>query len=150
MPVVIVTRFAPSPNGHLHLGHAYAAVVAHDVARSAEGRCLLRIEDIDGARSRAELAAEFRADLAWLGLGFDEVPAQSTRLASYAAAADKLRAMGLLYPCACTRAEIAATARAYGPDGPLHLGRCQTSGSTGPVAWRLDMTKANGLAGPLW
>ena len=70
----MITRFAPSPNGHLHLGHAYAAVVAHDVAREAGGRCLLRIEDIDGVRSRAELAEEFRADLAWLGLGFEQVP----------------------------------------------------------------------------
>ena len=69
---MIVTRFAPSPNGHLHLGHAYAAVVAHDVARVRGGRCLLRIEDIDGARSRAELAVEFRADLEWLGLRLEE------------------------------------------------------------------------------
>ena len=80
-----VTRFAPSPNGSLHLGHAFSAIVAHDLAKQRGGRFLLRIEDIDGARSRADLAAEFRADLAWLGLEWDEVPAQSTRLADYAA-----------------------------------------------------------------
>ena len=146
-----VTRFAPSPNGQLHLGHAYAAVVAHDVACSAEGRCLLRIEDIDGARSRAELAAEFRADLAWLGLGFDEVPAQSTRLAKYAAAAARLRAMDLLYPCACTRAEIAAAAALVGPDGPIYPGTCRIRrfDPKRPVAWRLDMARAVALAGQL-
>ena len=146
-----VTRFAPSPNGHLHLGHAYAAVVAHDVAREGGGRCLLRIEDIDGARSRAELADEFRADLAWLGLGFDEVPAQSTRLASYANAADKLRDMGLLYPCRCTRAEIVAAATQLGRDGPLYPGTCRNLSvdPSGQVAWRIDMAKAIVLAGPL-
>ena len=84
---MIVTRFAPSPNGPLHLGHAYSAIVAHDLARERGGRFLLRIEDIDGARSRPELADEFRRDLAWLGLEWEEVPAQSTRLDSYAAAA---------------------------------------------------------------
>ena len=148
---MIVTRFAPSPNGHLHLGHAYAAVVAHDVAHAGGGRCLLRIEDIDGARSRAELATEFRADLAWLGLGFAEVPAQATRLASYAKAAETLRAMGLLYPCTCTRAEIAEVATIQGPDGPLYPGTCRNRrvDGDGPVAWRIDMARAIALAGPL-
>ena len=75
-----VTRFAPSPNGPLHLGHAWSAIVAHDLAQERGGRFLLRVEDIDGARSRPELADEFRADLAWLGLEWDEVPAQSTRV----------------------------------------------------------------------
>ena len=147
----MITRFAPSPNGHLHLGHAYAAVVAHDVAHAGGGRCLLRIEDIDGARSRAELATEFRADLAWLGLGFTEVPAQATRLASYAKAAETLRAMGLLYPCTCTRAEIAEVATIQGPDGPLYPGTCRNRrvDGDGPVAWRIDMARAIALAGPL-
>ena len=151
MPVVTITRFAPSPNGHLHLGHAYAAVVAHDVAREGGGRFLLRIEDIDGARSRAELAGKFRADLAWLGLEFEEVPAQSTRLATYAAAADRLSAVGLLYPCACTRAEIAATAQTMGPDGPVYPGTCRNRAVDPalPVAWRLDMARAIALVGPL-
>ena len=146
-----VTRFAPSPTGHLHLGHAYAAVIAHDVARAAGGRCLLRIEDIDGARSRAELTGEFRADLAWLGLNFDEVRAQSTRLASYASAVETLRGMGLLYPCVCTRAEIAAAATKFGPEGPIYPGTCRNRrvDRASPVAWRIDMTGATALAGPL-
>lgn len=148
---MIVTRFAPSPNGPLHLGHAFSAIVAHDLARERGGRFLLRVEDIDGARSRAELAEDFRADLAWLGLEWEEVPHQSTRLATYAAAADRLKAMGLLYPCVCTRAQIAATATRSGPDGPLYPGTCrgrQVVGE-GDVAWRLDMAKAAGIAGPL-
>ena len=91
-----VTRFAPSPNGRLHLGHALSAIVAHDLARAGGGRFLLRIEDIDGPRSRPELADEFRRDLDWLGLEWEEVPAQSTRLASYAAAAEGLKARGIL------------------------------------------------------
>src|SRR3546814_15936743 len=101
-----VTRFAPSPNGSLHLGHAFSAIAANDLARERGGRLLLRIEDIDGTRSRPELAAEFREDLAWLGLEYEEVPPQSTRLAAYAAAAERLRAMGLLYPCQCSRTDI--------------------------------------------
>ena len=82
-----VTRFAPSPNGPLHLGHAYSAVVAHDLAKADGGRFLLRIEDIDGPRSRPELPDAFRRDLDWLGLEWEEVPAQSTRLERYDAAA---------------------------------------------------------------
>lgn len=146
-----VTRFAPSPNGPLHLGHAWAALVAHDRARAEGGTFLLRIEDIDGARSRPELAAAFRADLAWLGLSWHEVLPQSQRVAHYRQAADALRAAGLLYPCRCTRAEIAAAATAQGPDGPIYPGTCrQHLVAPGPdVAWRLDMAKATALAGPL-
>ena len=146
-----VTRFAPSPNGALHLGHAYSAIVAHDLAREAGGRFLLRIEDIDGARSRSELAEDFRRDLAWLGLEWDEVPPQSTRLESYARAAESLRGQGLLYPCSCTRAEIAQDAASVGPEGPVYGGRCRRAGSVAgrPVAWRLDTAKALALAGPL-
>jgi glutamyl-Q tRNA(Asp) synthetase len=148
---MIVTRFAPSPNGPLHLGHAFSAIVAHDVAKRRGGRFLVRIEDIDGARSRPELADEFRADLAWLGLEWDEVPAQSARLASYAAAAERLRAMGLLYPCRCTRAEIAAAATALGPDGPVDPGTCrgQAGDPAARVAWRLDVAAALRRTGPL-
>jgi glutamyl-Q tRNA(Asp) synthetase len=148
---VIVTRFAPSPNGPLHLGHAYSAVVAHDLARAGGGRFLLRIEDIDGARSRPELAAEFRADLTWLGLEWEDVPPQSIRVPSYEAAAARLRAMGLLYPCRCTRAEIAAAARAEGPDGPVYPGTCRAAGvdPAGDVAWRLDIGEALRRTGPL-
>ena len=148
---MITTRFAPSPNGALHLGHAFSAIMAHDLAKSAGGRFLLRIEDIDGERSRAELADAFRADLAWLGLEWEEVPAQSTRLESYAAALDQLRALGLLYPCQCTRAEIAAAAQYGGPEGPIYPGTCKgkTIDIDQPVAWRLDAEAASVRAGEL-
>jgi len=146
-----VTRFAPSPNGPLHLGHAFSAIAAHDLAKERGGRFLLRIEDIDGARSRLELAAEFRADLAWLGLEWDEVPAQSTRVTAYAAAAERLRAEDLLYPCRCTRAEIAAAAATVGPDGPVYAGTCRGRDvdASGEVAWRLDIAEALRRTGPL-
>lgn len=148
---MIRTRFAPSPNGPLHLGHAYAAVVAHDLARERDGEFRLRIEDIDGTRSRPELVAEFLADLAWLGLRWDgEVVFQSARLARYAAAGERLKALGLLYPCRCTRAEIAAAAIAQGPDGAIYPGTCRdrTVDPEG-AAWRLDMARAMAVAGPL-
>ena len=147
---MIVTRFAPSPNGPLHLGHAWSAIVAHDLAKARGGRFLLRIEDIDGARSRPELAEVFRADLAWLGLAWEEVPAQSTRVEAYARAADKLLGEGLLYPCRCTRAEIAAAATNVGPDGPIYPGTCRrASVDSREAAWRLDVAKAFRRTGPL-
>jgi glutamyl-Q tRNA(Asp) synthetase len=151
MDLPTVTRFAPSPNGQLHLGHAYAALVAHDRAMQDGGRFLLRIEDIDGARSRPDLAEEFRADLAWLGLAFAEVPAQSTRIDRYREAANNLRAMGLLYPCRCTRAEVAAAATLQGPDGPIYPGTCLRNPplSCPDPVWRLDVEQASELAGPL-
>lgn len=146
-----VTRFAPSPNGPLHLGHAWSAIVGHDLARARGGRFLLRVEDIDGARSRPELAAQFRADLAWLGLVFEEAPAQSTRLASYAAAAERLLAEGLLYPCTCTRAHIEALAPRMGAEGPIYPGTCKgrSIDSLLPAAWRLDVEAAMARTGPL-
>lgn len=145
------TRFAPSPNGSLHLGHAYAAIVAHDLARARGGAFLLRIEDIDGTRSRPELIEEAFADLAWLGLNWDgEAVVQSARLASYAAAGERLKAMGLLYPCRCTRAEVAAAATAKGPDGLVYPGTCRDR-EVDPegAAWRIDIARAIALAGPL-
>ncbi len=149
---MIVTRFAPSPNGPLHLGHAYSAIVAHDLAAVAGGEFLLRVEDIDAERSRPELAESYRADLAWLGLGWKEVPAQSTRLAQYSAAAERLKAMGLLYPCTCTRAEIALAATQTGPEGPVYPGTCRHNqpDSTTGAAWRLDVRAALALTGPLY
>ncbi len=139
-----VTRFAPSPNGSLHLGHAYSAIVAHDLAAKDGGRFLLRIEDIDGARSKPELADEFRRDLEWLGLEWHEVPAQSTRLANYESAAESLLGRGLLYPCTCTRAEIEALDPHIGPDGPVYPGTCKGKEPDPgkPAALRLDMEKA--------
>jgi glutamyl-Q tRNA(Asp) synthetase len=148
---MVVTRFAPSPNGPLHLGHAFSAIVAHDLAKARGGRFVLRIEDIDGARSRPALPDAFRADLAWLGLEWDEVAPQSARTASYAAAAERLRAAGLLYPCHCTRAEIVAAATAKGPDGWVYPGTCRAARIRAgePVAWRLDVTEALRRTGPL-
>ena len=145
------TRFAPSPNGSLHLGHAFSAIVAHDLAVARGGRFVLRIEDIDGARSRPELADEFREDLAWLGLQWTEVTPQSERLARYAAAAERLRGEGLLYPCTCTRAEIAAAAATLGPEGPVYPGTCRHRAVDPgePAAWRLDIAKALARTGPL-
>ena len=151
---MIVTRFAPSPNGMLHLGHAYSAIVAHDLARRGGGRFLLRIEDIDGPRSKPELAETFRRDLQWLGLEWEEVPAQSARLAQYEQAARHvlIGQHGVLYPCICTRAEIAAAATQTGPDGPVYPGTCRgrdIDPARPDAAFRIDMEKAMAIAGPL-
>lgn len=148
---MIRTRFAPSPNGQLHLGHAYAAIVAHDLARARGGEFLLRIEDIDGTRSRPELVPEILADLEWLGLAWDgPVVFQSGRLGSYAAAGERLKALGLLYPCQCTRAEVLAMSSRHGPDGPVYPGTCRGRDvDPAGAAWRLDMAKAAAMAGPL-
>lgn len=148
---MIVTRFAPSPNGSLHLGHAFSAIIAHDLAKQGGGQFLLRIEDIDGARSRQKLADEFRDDLDWLGLEWGEVPAQSTRLASYHDAAQKLRAMGLLYPCICTRADVQAAGGELGAMGVIYPGTCKRRNlaANDAVQWRLDSEKALAMAGLL-
>lgn len=151
----LVTRFAPSPNGPLHLGHALSAIVAHDLAKGAKGngsgQFLLRIEDIDGPRSRPELADEFRRDLEWLGLEWDEVPAQSTRLASYTAAAERLRTRGLLYPCTCTRKQIEEAGTLPGADGLIYPGTCKHTPPDPALAaaWRLNADKALADTGPL-
>jgi len=149
------TRFAPSPTGRLHLGHAASAIRAHDLARAAGGRFLLRIEDIDPG-SRAEHIDTILTDLRWLGLAWDgPVLRQSTRLPAYADALDQLRALDLLYPCTCTRAEIAAeiAASATAPHGaaPIYPGTCRTRApDPGRVAaWRLRMDAAVARAGPL-
>lgn len=148
---MIRTRFAPSPNGRLHLGHAYAAILAHDLARARGGEFLLRIEDIDGTRSRAELVPELLADLEWLGLSWDgALVFQSDRLASYSAAGERLKAMGLIYPCQCTRAEVLAAARTVGPDGPIYPGTCRGRAvDPARAAWRIDMASALRQTGPL-
>jgi glutamyl-Q tRNA(Asp) synthetase len=148
----MLTRFAPSPTGELHLGHAYSAVLAHDAARAANGRFVIRIDDIDGRRSREDYVVASLADLAWLGLVWDGEPLrQSHRLGDYAAALDRLRARGLVYSCFCTRADIAASLSApHGPSGPVYPGTCRDL----PAAererrmanelhcWRLDMARA--------
>src|SRR5215831_18140908 len=105
---MIVTRFAPSPTGFLHLGHAFAALTAFDAATGAGGRFLLRIEDIDRARSKHAFEDAIKTDLAWLGIRWEEpVRRQSEHFADYEEALKKLEAKGLLYPCFCTRKEIA-------------------------------------------
>ena len=146
-----VTRFAPSPNGPLHLGHAFSAIVAHDLAKEADGRFLLRIEDIDGPRSRPELAEEFRRDLEWLGLEWEEVPAQSTRLQSYEEAARGLLERGYLYPCTCTRAEIEALEPRLGSQGAIYPGTCKGRllDPAKPAALRLDVERAMADCGEL-
>ncbi|MBE5073777.1 tRNA glutamyl-Q(34) synthetase GluQRS [Erythrobacteraceae bacterium E2-1 Yellow Sea] len=147
----VVTRFAPSPNGSLHLGHAYSAIIAHDLAKARSGHFLLRIEDIDGTRSRPELADEFRRDLEWLGLEWQDVPAQSTRLESYQAAANRLIEMGMLYPCTCTRKEIEALKPRRGPEGLVYPGTCKGRllWPDRPAALRLDVEKAMQKLGEL-
>jgi glutamyl-Q tRNA(Asp) synthetase len=149
-----VTRFAPSPTGRLHLGHALSALLAHDYARERDGSFLLRIEDIDPGRSRAEHVDGIIEDLLWLGLEWDgELLYQSERLPLYAEALDRLKKQGLVYPCFCTRADIAASAVApQGPDGPVYPGTCRGLADPDPSrphAWRLDMARAVALAGPL-
>ena len=126
-----ITRFAPSPTGFLHLGHARAALFAWRRARATGGRFLLRIEDIDTTRCRPEYEAAIFEDLRWLGLDWDgEVRRQSAHFAEYRAVLDGLAARGLVYPCFCTRADIArevaaAGAAPQGPDGPLYPGICR-------------------------
>lgn len=127
-----VTRFAPSPTGRLHLGHAYSAWFAWAQAAADGGRFLVRIEDIDQGRCRPEFEDGIIEDLTWLGLAWESpVRRQSDHLADYATALDGLKDQGLIYPCFCTRkdiaAEIAAAGNApHGPDGPLYPGTCRT------------------------
>lgn len=127
---MVVTRFAPSPTGPLHLGHAYAAILAHDRARASGGRFLLRIEDIDRQRSKPEWEAACLEDLRWLRLSWDGVMRQSERQEAYDAALEALWARGLLYPCRCTRRDIdqalgAPQEGVQGPDGPIYPGTCR-------------------------
>ncbi|PST18508.1 tRNA glutamyl-Q(34) synthetase GluQRS [Mesorhizobium plurifarium] len=162
-----VFRFAPSPNGLLHLGHALSAIVNHDMATAMGGRFLLRIEDIDRTRCRPEFEAAIFEDLAWLGLDWEEpVRRQSDHLDLYAAAIERLQRMGLVYPSAMTRGDIraaVAAAEATGlawprdPDGtPLYPGgergfspeeQAALLASGRPYAWRLDMQNAVKRAG---
>jgi glutamyl-Q tRNA(Asp) synthetase len=149
----IVTRFAPSPTGRLHLGHAASAIRAHDFAVTRGGRFLLRIEDIDGTRSRPEHVAAILADLAWLGLRWEGAVFQSQRLDLYAEALAKLDAMGLVYRCYCTRAAIAASLSApHGPEA-VYPGICRNrprhEDTDAPHCWRLDVAKALARTGPL-
>jgi glutamyl-Q tRNA(Asp) synthetase len=151
-PAAVVTRFAPSPNGNLHIGHALSAISAHDFARRHGGKFLLRIEDIDGTRSREEHIAAITADLRWLGLVCDDdIIYQSAHIAQYRTGLGRLREMGLIYRCTCTRSDIAAAIRArpvpHGPDGPVYPGTCRAAKAADdvPACWRLDMNAALAL-----
>jgi len=135
----VITRIAPSPTGPLHLGHAYSAILAHDMARAAGGQFLLRIEDIDRQRSKPEWEAQIYDDLRWLGLSWDgPVMRQSERLNIYRQVLEKLWNAGLLYRCTCTRRDIELAASApqegvsYGPDGIVYPGTCRESGKPQP------------------
>jgi glutamyl-Q tRNA(Asp) synthetase len=141
-----IFRFAPSPNGRLHLGHAYSALCNERAARASGGALLLRIEDTDPTRSKRAFEDAIVEDLDWLGVLFDGAPRrQSDHLDDYARAFERLAARGLLYPCFCTRGKILAdNGGARDPDGgPLHLRRCEDAGTTGETpAWRLDTRRA--------
>lgn len=148
------TRFAPSPTGPLHLGHAYSAVLAHDMAQAACGTFLLRIDDLDQTRCKPQWEAQIFDDLAWLGLTWPQpVLRQSDRLPRYRDALQTLWDQGLLYPCSCSRADIRAAASApqegaplHGPDGVIYPGTCRpTTPPRGPMPdmpLRLDMARA--------
>jgi glutamyl-Q tRNA(Asp) synthetase len=161
-----VFRFAPSPNGYLHLGHALSALLNFDMARAAGGRFLLRIEDIDSTRCRPEFEAAIHEDLAWLGIAWElPVRRQSEHFDAYRTALDRLTEMGLIYPSFESRGEIARMVAARGdnaprdPDGaPLYPGDARTLGveerkrrmaSGAPYALRIDMAAALKKAGPL-
>lgn len=159
--MTFTTRFAPSPTGPLHLGHAYSAILASDLARQYDGTFLLRIEDIDQSRARAEWEQQIYDDLAWLGLTWPEpVMRQSDNMAAYATALDTLWTMGLLYPCTCTRRDIQNATSApqegvptHGPDGLIYPGTCRKGMPPNPTSrpqnatLRLDMARACTVGG---
>ncbi|MEZ6022958.1 MAG: tRNA glutamyl-Q(34) synthetase GluQRS [Hyphomonadaceae bacterium] len=155
-----VTRFAPSPTGHLHLGHAYSALTAFDAAQAADGRFLLRIEDIDQGRARPEFEAAIFEDLAWLGLTWEEpVRRQSAHMDDYAAALQQLIDRGLVYRCFRTRKEVAeAIASApHGDSGDVFRGEAlpaaeetEKLASGEPFSWRLSLKKARAALGPAY
>jgi glutamyl-Q tRNA(Asp) synthetase len=156
---MIVTRFAPSPTGYLHLGHAYSALIAERAARTVQGRLLLRIEDIDTGRSRPEFEAAIMEDLAWLGIAWDgAVRRQSDHMDDYRAALDLLEGKGVTYPCFCSRKDIAAAQTAPHGPGAAYPGTCrhrapgdraQRIAAGQPYAIRLDVAAGLGLTGPL-
>lgn len=157
----MITRFAPSPTGPLHLGHAYSALVAFSRAQAGDGTCLLRIEDIDQNRARAQWEAQIYEDLHWLGLDWPQpVMRQSERMGAYEEALERLWAMGLLYPCDCSRSDILAAASApqegaplLGPDGVVYPGTCRAKQRPQRLpkeqALRLDIAEATSLASDL-
>jgi glutamyl-Q tRNA(Asp) synthetase len=156
---MIVTRFAPSPTGRLHLGHAFSAALGHSKARESGGRFLMRIEDLDQSRARPEFIVGITNDLRWLALNWDEpVFRQSQRTAAYSEALDRLRERGLVYACFCTRADISQSLTApHGDAATSYSGTCRAlpddpeRRATTPHCWRLDSAKAAEIAGlPGW
>ena len=153
-PMAFVTRFAPSPTGPLHLGHAFSALTAFDAARAADGRCLLRIEDIDRTRARAQWEQAIHDDLCWLGLAWETpVRRQSEHMADYRSALDRLRDMGVLYRCFRTRREIAEAAASapHGPEAPYRGAppedEAERLARGEPFAWRLSLDRARARLG---
>lgn len=159
-----VTRFAPSPSGHLHKGHAYSALLAYKAAQKNGGRFILRIEDIDTGRCKPEFTDAIYEDLSWLGIRWEEpVRVQSEHFGVYQQALDNLKQQGLVYPCFCTRkdiqTEIAKSRSApHGPDGPLYPGTCRNLSADEQEArmangeahaWRLNLAKALDATGSL-
>ena len=163
IPRHVVTRFAPSPTGRLHIGHGWSALLAHDFARAQGGTFLLRIEDTDITRCRPEFTDGIYEDLHWLGIDWDGVTIQSERFAAYDAALEQLKATGMIYPCFCSRGDIARELAAslhapHGADGPLYPGTCRGLSADEraariargePHSWRLDMGGAMARKGPL-
>lgn len=161
----MITRFAPSPTGLLHLGHAYAAVYAYDLAREHGGRFLLRFEDIDSTRVRDEYYLAIEQDLAWLGIHWDGTPLrQKDRMPAYQISLEKLKSLDVAYPCFCTRREIQQEMKSmanapHGPEGgALYPGTCRSLSESERAerigvgeahCWRLDAGAAVGLTGPL-
>lgn len=162
MTAPVVTRFAPSPTGLLHSGHAFSALFAYETARQSGGRFILRIEDLDFTRCQSEFETAIEEDLAWLGIAWElPVRRQSDHLSAFAAAADSLMQQGLLYPCFCTRKDIqqeinAAGGAPHGPDGPFYPGTCRhlspaeredRIGAGQPFALRLDLQRSIRITG---
>lgn len=158
MAQMIATRFAPSPTGRLHLGHAYSAVLGHERARQSGGKFLLRIEDLDPTRSRTESVDGIVEDLRWLRLDWDEpLLVQSERSSAYEQALGRLRDQGFVYPCFCTRSDIAAALEAPHGISAHYPGICRglpddpDRRASTPHSWRLDAAKALATAGlPSW
>ncbi|HVJ35431.1 MAG TPA: tRNA glutamyl-Q(34) synthetase GluQRS [Terriglobia bacterium] len=157
---MIVTRFAPSPTGYLHLGHLHSALIGWLAAREGQGRFLLRIEDIDPARCRPEFEQAIVEDLHWAGIDWaDGIRRQSEHLADYRAGLDRLAALGLVYPCFCSRKDIAAAIAApHGAEGPLYPGTCRNlpravaaerQARGAPYALRFHSRRAAEISGPL-
>ncbi len=157
--MTFITRFAPSPTGPLHLGHAYSAMIAHQMAHDNNGQFLLRIDDLDQSRARPQWEDQIYEDLTWLGLNWHgPVRKQSNHFSEYAEVLASLRQRALTFECTCSRRDIEAAANApqegapiFGPDGRIYPGTCRTCNhpQSTTTCTRLNMSKACAHAGPL-